>query len=124
METPGFNELDFFTKAWGLPTTHDRLVKRLESTFEELKEFHAAMTPRLDEIIEFLNQFPTDDIPERYQALSFMALAMCEVDDAVSKWGSPTSPAAASPLRFTSKKSFYDNKPVASGIEDLPTVAT
>lgn len=38
--------------------------------------------------------------------------------------GSPTSPAAASPLRFASKKSFYDNKPVASGIEELPEVAT
>lgn len=124
METPDFSELEPFSEAWGLPTTHDRLVKRLASTFKELQAFHAAMTPRLDEIIAFLNEFPMDDIPERYQPLSYMALAMCEVDDAVCKWGSPTSPAAASPLRFASKKSFYDNKPVASGIEELPEVAT
>ena len=124
METPDFSELDPFAQEWGLATTHERLVKRLASTFDELTTFHAAMTPRLDEIIQFLNQFPMTDIPEPYQPLASMALAMCEVDDAVSKWGSPTSPAAASPLRFTSKKSFYDNKPVASGIEEIPTVAT
>jgi hypothetical protein len=112
-----FTDLEPFVKEWGLPTTHDRLVKRLNSSFEDLQSFHAAMSPRLDGIIEFLNQFPLDAIPEDYQALARTTLAMCEVDDAVSKWGAPTSPLAASPLRFTAKKSFYDNRPQESGIE-------
>ena len=116
-ETLDFTDLEPFVKQWGLPTTHDRLVKRLNSSFEDLTAFHAAMTPRLDEIIQFLTQFSLDAIPERYQALAWTTLAMCEVDDAVSKWGAPTSPLAASPLRFTYKKSFYDNKPQASGNE-------
>jgi hypothetical protein len=114
MTTPDFSELLPFVEGWGLPTTHDRMVKRLNSSFEELAAFHAAMLPRLDELISFLNQFPLDAIPDRYEGLTRAASAMCEVDDAVSRWGAPTSPAADTPLRFLPKKSFYDNRPRAS----------
>ena len=115
--TPDFTDLEPFVREWGLATTHDRTVKRLNSSFAELESFHVAMTPRLDEIIEFLNQFPLDAIPERHQDLAYTALAMCEVDDAVSQWRAPTSPAAVSPLRFSLKKSFYDNQPQISEFE-------
>ena len=116
-DTPDFADLEPFVRAWGLPTTHDRTVKRLNSSFAELESFHVAMIPRLDEIIKFLNQFPLDAIPERHQALACTALAMCEVDDAVSQWRAPTSPAAVRPLRFSLKKSFYDNQPQISEFE-------
>lgn len=116
-ETPDFTDLEPFVREWGLPTTHDRTVKRLNSSFAELESFHTAMTPRLDEIIQFLNQFPLDAIPERHQALACTALAMCEVDDAVSQGGAPTSPAALSPLRFSLKKNFNDNQPRVSEFE-------
>jgi hypothetical protein len=114
---PDFSELEPFIRTWGLPTTQERMVKRLNSTFDELKAFHAAMLPRLDEIIQFLNQFPLNAIPERYRPLADAALAMCEVDDPVSKWGTVTLPEAGDPRRFTPKKSFYDNRPKASGID-------
>lgn len=112
-----FSELEPLLHEWGLPTTRDRVVKRMNSSFEELEAFHAAMSPRLEEIIQFLNQFPLDAIPEEHRPLAWTALAMCEVDDAVSKWGAPTSPGACSPLRFSPKKNFNDTKPRPSGID-------
>jgi hypothetical protein len=85
-----------------------RREKRLGSTFEELKAFHDAMLPRLEEIIAFLDRFPVAAIPEPYRALSHAALAMCEVDDPVSKWRSVHLEDALDPRRFTIKKTFYD----------------
>lgn len=114
---PDFSELEPMIHEWGLPTLHDRVVKRMNSSFEELEAFHAAMTPRLEEIIQFLNEFPLDEIPEEHLPLAWTALAMCEVDDAVSKWGAPTSSGACSPLRFSPKENFNDTKHRASGIE-------
>lgn len=114
---PDFSELESHVREWGLPTTRDRVVKRMNSSFEELEAFHAAMIPRLEEIIQFLNEFPLDEIPGEHLPLAWTALAMCEVDDAVSKWGAPTSPDACSPLRFSPKKNFNDTKAQASGID-------
>ncbi|MEQ8165046.1 MAG: hypothetical protein RIC93_03090 [Alphaproteobacteria bacterium] len=114
---PDFSDLAPFVEEWGLPTTEDRMRKRLNSTFEELESFHAAMMPRLEEIIQFLNQYRLDEIPARYEKLANAALAMCEVDDPVSKWRTVTLPEAGDPRRFISKRSFYDNRPKSSGID-------
>lgn len=93
---------------WALPTMQERRQRRLTSTLDELKDFHAAMLPHLEALIEFLNQFPVDNIPKEYQPLTWLALAMCEVDDPVSKWRSVTLDEALDPRKFTLKRSFYD----------------
>ena len=112
-KAPDFSELDTYVEAWGLPTQDERMLKRLNTSIEELREFHDAMIGRLDEIIELLNGFPLHDIRQEYKKLSYAALAMCEVDDPVNKWKATTLPGAVDPRRFTVKKNNYDNEPVS-----------
>jgi len=105
-----FRELDAIVAEWGLPTMQQRIEKRLNSSMQELRQFHDSMLPHLEKIIEFLNQFPVDAIPEQYKPLANAALAMCEVDDPVNKWRSVLLEEALDPRRFTIKSSFYDTE--------------
>lgn len=107
-DSPDFSALQRYVATWALPTMQERRNRRLMSTLDELKEFHAAMLPHLEPIIEFLNQFPVDDIPQEHRPLAWLTLAMCEVDDPVCKWRSVTLDEALDPRKFTLKKSFYD----------------
>lgn len=66
------------------------------------------MMPRLEEIIEYLNQFPIAEIPEADQPLANAALAMCEVDSAVNKWKSPTLESGIDIRRILDKAHLYD----------------
>lgn len=109
-EAREFGDLDAWVAEWGLPTWHERSLKRARATLEELRAFHAAMLPRLEEIIRFLNQWPLEEIPQEYKPLSWAALAVCDVDGAVETWKQPLLVPAADPGDFTPKRSFYDSE--------------
>lgn len=105
---PNLKELKPFIGEWGLPTLSRRIEKRLNSSIEELKAFHDAIVPRLEEIIDYLNQFPLDAIPEEDKPLSYATLAALEVENPVNKWNSATLEDAVDPRRFRIKTDFYD----------------
>jgi hypothetical protein len=103
-----FTELEEFVAAWGLPTAHERLIKRSNATMAEIQSFYDVVTPRLEEIIDFLNQYPIDDIPEECLSLSYTALAVCEIDDAVNVWHAPALDFSSDTCSWRVKKSKYD----------------
>ena len=103
-----FAELEEFIGAWGLPTAHERLIKRSNSTIEETQTFYDVITPRLEGIIEFLNQYTIADIPEEYLPLSYTALAACEIDDVVNVWHAPVLDFSSDMCSWRVKKSKYD----------------
>jgi len=115
-----FKALDPHVAQWGLPTLQQRREKRLNSTLLELREFHDAMLPHLEAIIEFMNQFPPDRVPDEHKALGYAALAMCEVDDPVNKWRSVTLSDALDPRHFRIKKNFFDTTPPRGFPEEQP----
>ncbi len=108
IKRPDFSGMDTQLAAWGLPTTEDRLEKRLESSMDEIRSFYEAMLPRLSEVIEYLNQFPLESIPEQDQPMARAALAMCEIDNAVNKWGAAVVDTGIDVRKFIPKKSFAD----------------
>jgi hypothetical protein len=93
---------------WGKPGLMERVVVRCESTFDELKEFHGAMLPHVEDIIEFLNKWPLKEIPEEYLPLSYATLAMCEVDNSVNRWKDVILPDAQDPRTVNFKRDYYD----------------
>jgi len=103
-----FAELEEFIKAWGLSTAHERLIKRSSATMDEIQSFYAAVTPRLEEMIDFLNEYPIDDIPEEHLPLSYTALAVCEIDDAVNVWHTPVLDFSSDMCSWRVKKRKYD----------------
>lgn len=110
VEQADFGDLQPYIEAWGQPTLEQRIRRRAGSSFEELQAFYTAVIPRLDEIIEFLNQFPADAIPSAHKPLAYMALSVVQVDSAVNKFKAPLLDRAVDPRTFTIKTSFYDTK--------------
>ncbi|MCY3750340.1 MAG: hypothetical protein F4147_10510 [Gammaproteobacteria bacterium] len=108
MNTPDFSDLQEFMDEWGYADAHQRLNKRSNAELSSVKRFYDAVVPRLEEIIEFLNRFPVDEIPEEYQRLAYMALAACEVDDPVNVWNSSELTYNSNAKDWRVKKSFYD----------------
>jgi len=109
---PDLAEIQDYVDQWSLATETDRIKKRTGSTLEELTAFYEAVLPRLREIILFLDQFPLKQIPAAYLPLTYVALSMIEVDQAVNKWKSPILPEAVDPSTYIIKKDFYDTAPM------------
>lgn len=108
---PDFADLEKFFDDWALATDAERLNKRMTSGFDELLEFHEAMNQRLEELVEFLNQFPYDEIPQEHQKLAYLALAAVEVDDPATLWKASRLEMAQDPRIWRNKKNYYDNQP-------------
>jgi len=105
---PDLSDIEVEINLWALPTTEDRLVKRINSTMDEINSFHFAMLPKLPAIIDYLNQFKLADLSEEDLKLSRAALAMCEVDNAVYKWKAPILNTGIDTLRMVKKTGFSD----------------
>jgi hypothetical protein len=103
-----FSDLAPYVAKWGKPGLMERVFIRCESTFEELKEFHAATLPHLEDLIAFLDQWPLDDIPAEHLPLKYTALAMCEVDNSVNRWKAVMLPDAQDPRTVVFKNDYFD----------------
>jgi hypothetical protein len=51
-----FRELEQWS-AWFLETELERHEKRTQTTIEDLRAFHAALTPRMEDLIQYLSGF-------------------------------------------------------------------
>ncbi len=111
MKTPDFSNLNQYIAAWGLPTVEERIVNRTTSTLDEMQKFHDAIVPRLENIINFLNQFPCEEIPAEYLPLKNTVLSLLHVDRPVNKWNKTILDEARDPRLFQMKTSFYDSNP-------------
>jgi hypothetical protein len=74
---------------WALTTESERLMARESSTREELQMFYDAMMPRMAAIVEYLNRFPLDHMPEDARRLLHMALSAVEVSIATELYRQP-----------------------------------
>ena len=55
-----FADLVPYVAEWSLEVERDRAVKRVSTDIEKLRHFYAAVAPRMEAIIEYLNNFPND----------------------------------------------------------------
>jgi hypothetical protein len=66
-----FRDLDRFVRRWSLPTQNQREAARRATTAEDRKEFYDAAVTRLAAIIDYLNRFPLNAMPEDARRLCF-----------------------------------------------------
>lgn len=74
-----FADLEPLVSEWGLAKQADREKKRSSSTAAEIRTFYDAIVPRMEEILNYLNQFPVDDIPEQAKTLLFLTFSLAEI---------------------------------------------
>lgn len=96
----GFEDLEPFVEDWALAREAERTRKRCGSTMEEITRFYNAMIERIDPVLDYLDTFDLDAMPERESRLFNLALSLAEVANAVEYYHRPTSRFAMSPDRF------------------------
>ena len=113
-----FAELEPLAQAgWCLTTERERTKKRRTSTTEELRTFYATVRPRLEAVLDYLDQFAVDNMPTKEQNLLNLTLSMTEVAFAVEKYkGNPSGFQAIEASRFVP---VHD---VPSGAASKPTL--
>lgn len=83
-----FKDLERFA-GWALPTEGERNHKRLHSEMSEIQSLYDTMVPRMGAIMEYLNAFLIDDMPEDAQRLFHLTLSLAEVAPAVEFYQQP-----------------------------------
>ena len=84
-----FQDLEPFAAAWSLATEKERNRRRVSSTMEEIQAFYAAVLPRMEMIIAYLNQFPLETMPAEAQRLFYLTFSLAEVAPAVELFKQP-----------------------------------
>jgi hypothetical protein len=83
-----FSGLEPFAAAgWCLATERERYVKRLGSAMPELLEFYDAAFGQFREMVDHLEQFPLDDLPQQERNLLHLVYSLVQVSLAVDMWG-------------------------------------
>ncbi|MCG2633600.1 MAG: hypothetical protein J4A00_01565 [Gammaproteobacteria bacterium] len=96
----GFEDLQKYVPAWNIEKEAERNKKRLASTMEELQDYYDTLLPRMDAMVEHLNQFPLDSMPESETALLQLALMFMEVSPAIELFHQPDVPDSFEAARF------------------------
>ncbi len=86
--------------AWALPTETQRARKRRDSTMAEIRACYDAILPRMDAILDYLNELPLDNMPEDAQRLLHLTLALAEIATAVELFKQPLVTDGYDPERF------------------------
>lgn len=85
----GFQDYEPFVNKWALATERARNQTRLSSPMAEIQALYDALLPRMDEIIDYLNQFPLNELPEDARRLFYLTLSLAEVAPAVEFYKQP-----------------------------------
>lgn len=99
---PEFADLEPLAQAgWCLDTESERTKKRRTSTTAALQTFYTQLRPRLEAVLDYLDQYALDALPAPQANLLNLALSMTEVAFAVEKYkGNPTGFQAIPASRF------------------------
>jgi hypothetical protein len=84
-----FSDLERFAM-WALPTEKERNILRRSSDYTDIKDFYDTVLARIDPMLDYLDEFPLDNLPEDAGRLLLLALALSEVAPAVEYYGQPT----------------------------------
>lgn len=86
-----FADLEPFAD-WAIPGETARYEKRIASSMDELQAFYDAAFTRIDEVLEYLERFAVEDLPEEGQRLLWLYCALTTVAFPVEAWRQPRVP--------------------------------
>jgi hypothetical protein len=99
----GFAALEPYVADWALASESDRIKKRFATSMEAITGYYELMIERIDEILDYLDRFDIDALPEPEQRLMDMALSLVEVANAVEVYGVPYSNRSCTADRFATR---------------------
>lgn len=86
----GFEALEPFVHAWALPTEQARMLKRIETSMDEINAFYHALTPRIRDLLKYLENYPAElaALPEPVQRLTALGMSYMECSRIFEMWNS------------------------------------
>lgn len=95
-----FQALAGFADSWALPSSDERLHKRMHSAMDEIQSFYDAMLPVVKDALAHLDGFALGDMPAAETRLYHLVLASAEAALAVEVYHAPQLPLAPTESRF------------------------
>ncbi len=96
-----FADLEVFVADWSLATQRERERQRSASTPGELTTLYQVLLPRLDAMLEYLNQYELDKLPADARRLFYLSLSFAEIAPFVECYqGEPRVPNSFDESRF------------------------
>ena len=74
-----FADLEVFVADWSLATQRERERQRSASSAGELTTLYQVLLPRLDAMLEYLNQYELDALPADAKRLFYLSLSFAEI---------------------------------------------
>jgi hypothetical protein len=85
-----FSELETFVAEWSIEDGHQRYVKRVNSSMEEIQAFYDAMFPLAEQAVAFVDKFDyAEPLPEDVANLRNLLYSLITVSLAVELWKQP-----------------------------------
>jgi hypothetical protein len=108
-------KLGLYPERYGKATVEERQALRCTEPVAGLEECHRILSEELHKILQVLDQYNYQEIPEAWQPVANLVLFLAEIDSPVVKWapkfGLPHLPDSLDPRHFETKKNFYDMEP-------------
>jgi hypothetical protein len=81
-----FAELEPFVDEWALATETERYDKRCTSPMGEIQRFYDAIFPRSAEVLDYLDKYALDDLPDDVLNLLRLTYSLVCISIAVEAW--------------------------------------
>jgi len=87
---PQFSQLDHLVPEWAIEGGHERYVKRVNSSMEQIRSFYDEVFPQADAAVAYLDQFDYQEpLPEDATNLRNLLYSLITVSLAVELWKQP-----------------------------------
>jgi hypothetical protein len=87
-----FSDLEPWVAEWCLDSEPERYAKRLASSMGEIQAFYDAVFPRAEDAMQYLEQYPLDDLPEDAHRLLKLLYSLIVMSFPVEIWKQPFIP--------------------------------
>jgi len=101
-----FADLQPFVERWALATETERNTERHAVGMDAILAFKDAMLPRVDAVVQWLNQFPLTTLPDAAKPLMYLLLSFAEIAPAVEFYKQPAVIDGYDPRRFVADETF------------------
>jgi hypothetical protein len=93
----GFEDLTCHVEYWARETIEQRIHARATASMSEIRAFYDAMTGRAEAALQYVEQFPLQQMPDDAARLFRLVLALGQAHVAVEIHGQPRAPGTPYP---------------------------
>ena len=94
-----FSQLEYLVDEWAIEDGHERYVKRVNSSMDEIKAFYDEVFPFAEEAVTYIDKFDySEPLPDDVANLRNLLYSLITVSLAVELWKQPRVKHSASTI--------------------------